>query len=199
MKIALNILAVAITSLFINREDVIGNYTYQTAHYYESIELKDNNKFIYFSKQEFLNSEIEGNYNIQGDSLVLDSNPQRDKIIVKEFNKGSQSNCTIEVTNKMGQAINYKINLILVDGSEIELIDQFEKSKVKNQKIKGFYIVDTKGLKSPLYYKKGEFTNYFKVEFEQKRIFENEVWHIHLNQIRPRGLNGEFQEYFLRK
>jgi len=199
MKIGLNIFAVVMTSLLVNSEGVIGKYSYETAHYYESIELKINNRFIYLSKQEFLNSEIEGNYNIHGDSLILDSHPQRDKIIVKEFNKGSENNCTIEVTNKMGQAIHYKINLILTDGSEIELIDQFEKSKIKNQKVKGFYIVDTKGLKSPLYYKKGEFSNYFIVAFEQNRIFENEVWYIHNNEIRPRGSNGELQKYFLRK
>lgn len=199
MKIGLYAFISVIFSLLINKENHLGKYLYKNDRYYESIELKEDNKFIYFSKQEFINYEIRGNYNSRGDSLVLDSSPQRDKIIVQESKKGSQKCNVIVVTDKMGVNIQYSLFLILDDNKEKKLANQWEKSKIKDQKIKGFYIIDAKGLKSPIYFKKGKFSNYFKVQFETNRVFDNETWYLNNNKIKPKGLNGEFQNYVLEK
>lgn len=192
-------LTVGILLVFIQDENQLGKYSYTSNRFYESIELKKENKFIYFSKQEFINYEITGNYHVNGDTLTLDSNPQKDKLIVKETNKGRQGNFTFVVTDKMDNPIHYSIHLILIDNSEVSLKEQWQKSKIKNSKIKAFYIIDSKGLKSPKYHIKGEFSNFFKVWFEPNRVFENERWYINNNKIKPKGLNGEFQSYFLEK
>lgn len=197
MKIGLCIFISSVFSLFINKENHIGKYSYTNYRYYESIELKEGNKFTYFSKQEFINYEIKGNYNIQGDSLVLDSSPQRDKIIVQESKKGSQKRNEIVVTDKNGRKMHYNLILILDNDKEIKLTEQWEKSKIKDVDIKGFFLIDSKGLKSPVYYKIGKFSNYFEVRFETTRVFDNEIWYIKNNKIKPKGLNGEFENYFL--
>jgi hypothetical protein len=199
MKTTLYIFTSLVFSLLIGKENHLGNYSYKNDRYYESIELKEGNKFTYFTKQEFINYEIRGNYTIQGDSLVLNSSPQRDKIIVQESKKGSQKCNVIVVTDKMGIDIHYNLFLILDDNIEIKLANQWEKSKIRDQKIKGFYIIDTKGLKSPIYFKKGKSSNYFKVQLETNRVFDNETWYLNNNKIKPKGLNGEFQNYVLEK
>lgn len=178
-----------------------GKYSYKTNYYFESLELKANNQFVFLSKQEFISYEIKGNYYTRnnGDSLVLDSNPHRDKIIVSESNQGEQESITIAVTNKTGDLIHYSLFLILKNEKIVSLDDQWDKSIINAEKLKAFYLIDSKGLKSPTYYVKGEFSNYFKVQFETKRVFENETWYIKDNKIYPRGLNGEIQNYFLEK
>jgi len=197
MKI--NLFIIIIFSILIGEDNVLGSYSYKNNKYFESIELKDNNKFVYSSKQEFLNYEIRGNYHIIGDSLVLDSNPQKDKIIVRESIKGAKNKNIIFVSDKKGEAIHYNLFLILDNDKELKMTDQWEVSKIKDQNIKGFYIIDSKGLKSPTYIINGKYSNHFEVLFETKRIFENEKWFLKDKKIKPRGLDSKFQNYFLEK
>jgi hypothetical protein len=199
MRATFYIFIVLIFSSLINKENYLGKYLYKSKNYYESIDLKNNKQFIYNYKNEFISYEIKGNYKINSDSLILDSNPQRDKIIVKEKNSGNKNSNLIIVKDKDGNTLTYHIYLILLDDKVICLKDQWEKSKIKNQTIKGFYIVDTKGLKSPTYLKKGKFSNYFEVQFETKRVFENETWHLEKDKIKPIGMDGEYQNYYLEK
>jgi len=177
----------------------LGKYSYHTNRYYESIDLKSGNKFTYNVKQEFFQFEINGNFIFRGDTIVLDSYPQRDKIIVNESNQSNLDNTTILVTNKMGDFIHYHLYLVLSNDTIMNLQNQWMKSRIEGKKIKGFYIIDSKGLRSPMYYIKGKLSNYFNVQFESKRTFENETWLIQNNKICPRGLDGELQEYFLEK
>lgn len=199
MKTAIFIFISIMFSLSINKENYIGHYSYKSRNYYESINLKENRQFVYNYKNEFIRYEIKGNYRISNDSLVLDSNPQRDKIIVKEDNKGSKKNSLIIVKDKEGNILTYHIYIILLNDKVICFRDQWDKTKIKNQTIKGFYIVDTKGLKSPTYFKKGEFSNNFEVQLETKRVFENETWLIEKDKIKPIGMDGEYQNYYLEK
>ena len=37
------------------------------------------------------------------------------------------------------------------------------------------------------------------VQFETKRVFDNEVWYINNNKIKSKGLNGECKNYVLEK
>ncbi|KIX21484.1 hypothetical protein SY27_07190 [Flavobacterium sp. 316] len=186
-------------SLSINEENYAGQYSFKSRNYYESINLKESRQFIYNYKNEFISYEIKGNYRISNDSLVLDSNPQRDKIIIKEYNEGNKKNSLIIVKDKEGNILTYHIYIILLDDKVICLRDQWDKTKIKNQTIKGFYIVDTKGLQSPTYFKKGKFSNNFEVQFETKRVFENEIWIIEKDKIKPIGMDGEYQNYYLEK
>jgi hypothetical protein len=199
MRATFYILILVLFSSLIDKDSYLGKYTYKSRYYYESIDLKNNNQFIYNCKNEFINYEIKGNYKINSDSLILDSYPQRDKIIVKENNRGNKNSNLIIVKDKEGNKMTYHIYLILVDDTVICLKDQWEKSKIKNQTIKGFYLVDTKGLKSPTYLKNGKFSNHFEVQFETKRVFENEIWHLEKDKIKPIGMDGEYQNYYLEK
>ena len=199
MKIIIFIFISIIFSFSTNKDNYLGKYIFKSRYYYESIDLKDSYHFIYYCRDEFVNYEIKGNYKINNDSLILDSYPQRDKLIVIEDNRDIKNSNLIIVKDKEGNAIHYHIYLILEDDSVICLRDQWEKSKIKNQTIKGFYIVDTKGLKSPTYFKKGKFCNHFEVQFETTRVFENEIWYIEKDKIKPLGVDGEYYNYYLEK
>jgi hypothetical protein len=176
-----------------------GIYEYKSGFFYEKIELKKNFKFKYEYHTEFIQSNLVGNYRIKGDSLILDSSPQRDKIIVKESLKGNLNRVRFSVTDKKGVPMNYHLYIITKSNDTIILKDQFIKSKLKCGDLKSFYIFDTKGLKSPTYDVVGLRTNYFEVQFETNRVLDNEIWVIDNNRIYPKGLNGEKQNYCLTK
>jgi len=190
----------ALTSFVIVPDtDFYGTYSYRQFFYYESIDLKSDGHFLFKSNDEFLRREVVGNYHILGDSLVLDSYPQREKLIVRESNKGNVKSNVIIVTDKAGLYFTYQLHLLLKDGSEMSLRDNWGIVKVKDVNVKGFYIIDSGGIQSPKYFLKGTNTNHFEIQFEKLRVFENESWIIKKNEITPRGLNGELQEYRLIK
>jgi len=199
MKIIYLVLLALASFVIVPENDFHGTYSYRQSFYYESIELKSDGHFLFRSNDEFIRWEVVGNYHILGDSLVLDSYPQREKLIVRESNKGNSKSNMIIVTDKAGEYFHYQLYLILKDGSEMSLKDNWGKVKVKDVNIKGFYIIDSGGVQSPKYFLKGTNTNYFEIQFERRRVFENESWVIKKNEITPRGLNGELQEYRLIK
>ena len=174
-------------------------YTYTASHYTESITLKENYKFIYTANFNFSKYKTEGSYYILNDSLLLNSHPQKDRIIVNEYNKGDIKKIKFEVTDKRNNYFNYHLYLTLSDNTKIVAKDQWQISKFNNLKIKSFYIVDTNGLKSPNYSVVGTATNNFKIQFESSRVFENESWGISEDKIIPRGFGGEIQTYTLDK
>ena len=177
-----------------------GKYFYSQSHFSESLELNENQKFKYNVSVHFAQYEVEGTYHIINDSLVLNSYPQRDRIIVHEASKGKFDNIVFDIKRKFDNAVfAYHLHIILTDTQELVLKDQWDKSKLKNTTIKGFYIVDTNGLRSPTYMLQGTHTNNFKVLFETRRVFENEKWGIKDDKIIPRGFGGELQNYFLEK
>jgi len=175
-----------------------GIYLYETEHYSEKIELKDNNTFIYSVNNEFIRYRIQGNFNFRGDSLILDSSPQKDKIIVRESKQGRNDIAKIIVTNKMGENLHYSLFFTGVNNNKDSLKGQWGTAIIRNQKIKSFYVLDSKGLRSPEYFRAGVSSNYFMVQFESSRTFENESWLIQGNAICPKGLDGKLQNYFLR-
>lgn len=178
---------------------ISGKYTYQTSHFSEDLELKENNQFIYNVDFNFSQYQVKGNYHILNDSLILNSLPQKDRILVFESNKGNLRNLVFEIKTKKGKYFTYDLHLMLDSGEEITIKDQWEKSKIKNLKIKSFYIVDKNRLKSPTYVIVGKTTNYFEILFETSRVFENESWGIKDNKIIPRNFDGHFQNYYLEK
>lgn len=199
MRFIFNILILFIFSSLMTKEEYVGVYFYDSLNYHESIDLSTNGKFTYNCESEFLKIIIKGNYHIHRDSLILDSYPQRDKMLVNEIVKGKKNAIYIDVKDKNGNAIHYNLYLLLENNSVVCIENQWDITKIKDKKIKGFYIVDKKGLKSPMYNKKGLSTNYFSVIFETNRVFENEVWLFENGKLKPKGLNGENQDYYLEK
>lgn len=181
-------------------DSLIGEYSYSQRHFSESLKLNSDKTFNYSVRMEFIKQEINGNYLIIGDSLVLNSVPQRDKIIVDEKFKKSKKN-TFRVTDKSGHLINYHLTITTDKKEVIELRDCFDKVTINGSKIKSFHITDTKGLKSPEYTIKGTSSNYFDIRFEHIRVFQSEKWIIdnELKRIKPLGTNGEYQTYYLNK
>ena len=172
----------------------------ENGYFKESIQLKENNKFIYHMSMHMMgHSEIQGNYTIIGDSLRLDSYPQRDKIMVFESFKGNKKKSVFEITNKHGYFVNCKLHLLFKDGTTSEVWAEVGTTEIVSRSIKSFYLVATNGITSPVYTIEGSNTNYFKVLFETIRIFENEVWLIKDDKIVPRGGDGTIQTYRLSK
>lgn len=200
MKTVLSIFLLIISISFTVQSKLYeGIYEYKTDTFYESIELNTDYKFKYNYRLHSINYGLEGNYRVKGNSLILDSSPQKDKIIVRESKKGNKNNVRFCITDKLGTPFNYTLYVIDKENDTITLKNQWESSKLKNRTIKSFYIVDSKGLETPLYQIQGTKTNYFKVQMETKRVLDNEVWKITEKTITPRGNNGKYQSYVLKK
>lgn len=176
-----------------------GIYEYKRKGFYESINLYDGYKFKYNYRSNFISFTTRGNYRIIGDSLILDSHPQKNKIIVREQRKGKKNKLRFQVTDKLGKPIHYTLFIISKEKDTVVLPNQWNSSKCNNKEILSFYIIDSKGLKTPMYYPKGTRTNYFEVQMETDRVFENEVWKIMDDKIFTKGMDGQNQSYFLER
>ncbi|QJP35147.1 hypothetical protein F0365_12490 [Nonlabens sp. Ci31] len=193
------ILIVILTILNNSSQSEQGNYSYRQTHYYESIELKQNQKFTYLLRKNFSEYIVNGNYNISQDSLFLNSFPQRDRIIVREENKRNKNKDTFIVQTKEGIDFHYNLYLTLEDGNLIVLKNKIGKSTIKNKRIKSFYLKDNNGIRSPEHVIYGNSNNYFEIFFETKRVFENESWILKLDKIKPRDFSGSLTSYYLKK
>lgn len=205
-KMIFRILTLLVVEYFFEIKEVlsqsfVGKYSYSTGyHFYESLELFPNGTFIYNLNGEFLRRECKGNWQIRGQDLILDSSPQKDKIICFEFRKGRKVYTYFNVKSKSdGRAIDYHLYLIKNSGDTVELRDQFERSKIRAKDFKGFFIVGTNGTQSPTYLIQGKATNWFDILFETKRVFDNENWRITETGIQPRNNAGEYEAFLLRK
>lgn len=175
-----------------------GNYSFKSPHYYESIDLFENGTFSYWQKTEFLKIGVTGNWQIRNDSLlVLDSKPQRTKLVVWESKKKGKET-TLHIRDMENNSINYSLYLISNKGDTLEFKDQFNKT-VTEKKFASFYIVDSKGLHSPLYIIRGTNSNFFEVHFETHRVFENEYWILKKQGIIPMGIDNRYSNHQLSK
>jgi hypothetical protein len=185
-------------SLYSQNFLIKGNYSYKSLHYYESIDLFENGTFSYSQKTEFLKIEITGNWQIRNDSLlVLDSKPQRAKLIVWESKKKGKETI-LHIRDMENNSINYSLFLISYKGDTLEFKDQFDET-VTRERFASLYIVDSKGLHSPLYKIQGTNSNFFEVYFETHRIFENEYWIFKKQSIVPMGIDNRYSNYQLSK
>jgi len=191
--------AVLMLPLFMYSQSVSNTiFTYKSPHYYESINLIENGKFIYNNKTEFIKIEIRGNWQVRNDSiLVLDSSPQKSKLIVFESRKNDKKN-TFRVRDMNNHQIHYNLCLITNENDTIEFKDQFDKSTILGD-FSSFYIVDTKGQYSPIYNIEGLNSNFFDIFYEHRRVFDNEYWKYYGEYLIPLGTNGKYQNYKLNK
>lgn len=178
-----------------------GVYSYSTplssSHYHEEISLKNDGSFYYKQSMPFYRVKIIGNWQVSNGYLVLDSHPQRSKMLVKESWHKQDGN-VIQVRDKSENCIGYYLYLITNKKDTLIYRDQFNKSIISRM-FSSFYIVDTKGLHSPVYNVIGGRTNYFEVKFETKRLFENEYWMISKEGLIPIGLDNKPQSYLLKR
>jgi hypothetical protein len=174
-----------------------GTYVYKSSFYYESLELKNDGEFIYKSESELAQEVVMGNWQTRGDEIVLDSRPQKDKILVFE-NRSKSKEEKIFVFDKKENPINYTLVAITYKNDTITLKNQFRCSAIK-ERLNSFRIIDSGGITSPLYKIMGTRTNEFKVLFETSRVFENEEWDLKGLQITPKNSFGKIQNYYLQK
>lgn len=198
VKILLGLLVLPLFAYSQNTFDKKDVFTYKAPHYYESIDLLENGSFVYYSKSEFIKTEIKGNWQLRNDSiLVLDSRPQRSKITVLESRKRSKKN-TFLIRNTDNHQIHYNLYLITKDNDTLEFKNQFDKTVVLGE-FSSFYVVDTKGQYSPIYKILGSRSNSFNITIEDKRVFENEYWKYYGKYIVPLGIDGKYSSYKLVK
>ena len=175
-----------------------GCYSYKSPHYFESIDLLENGTFNYIQKTEFIKTEITGNWQIRNDSiLVLDSKPQKTKLMVWE-SKINGEEAILHIRDMENNSLNYNLYVISRKGDTLEFKDQFGETVVR-ENFTSFYIVDSRGLHSPMYKVQGTSSNLFDVHFETQRVFENEYWIFRKQSIIPLGLDNRRQNYRLSK
>ena len=192
-------LAVLLTYIFFTQPDTV-IYKYQNSNTSEILILKSNSTFEYQYKQNFLDISVNGYWSINKDSLVLNSAPQRDRLIVFEKRDTLSEDLYIfKVLNKKNEEIMYHLNLSDRSGQETYLKDQFGISEVDKSTIDlgSFSVKDTKGLTSPTYNLVGSKANYFEIFFETQRVFEAEIWIIINNELIPRTMSGNQGNYRL--
>ncbi len=178
--------------------DCSGEYIYRSGFYFESIILKRNGQFSYTSGDEFTKANVTGNWQLRDGTIILDSYPQRDRIIVYESFQKKTKSPLVFVCNKQKEPISYSLYYTTASNDTIALRYQWLFSKLEHI-AKAFYIVDAGGTTSPIYTIEGTRSNVFHVLFETHRVFENEAWNVDGNEIAPRGKSGKLQKYRLLK
>ncbi len=187
-----------------SQNEITGTYSYKftkgTYSYFETISLYPDGHFSYKMKGIMgLQIDVFGNWQKRNSCLILDSYPQRDKIIVNERFEKKVKGMIFNVTDKGGMNISYRLSAILQSGDTLMLWGQLGKVAIQ-ERVKSFWIEDTKGLKSPQRIILSNVANVINVIFETQRVFENEDWTIiDEKKLNPRGLQGEFQNYYLNK
>jgi hypothetical protein len=175
--------------------NIFGVYAFKTDSYQENIELKSDGNFVYKVSMEFINLKIYGYWHLQNDSIVLNSIPTKENIIVWESRK-KKKGFRVFVSDKERHPISYSIVAKLENGDTLHLTNQWKSSKFKKT-IKSFFIVSTMGLTSQEYTIKGSTTNSFDVLFETSRVLNNEKWKYDGFQVTPKGFNGLERDFKL--
>lgn len=175
--------------------DVSGEYQFSNSYYGESILLKPDGRFIYKRRHQLAHFEVLGNWQLRNDSIILDSYPQHDRLIVYESAKKSRKS-VVHVRDKENHLFTYHLFYQTVDNRDYVMKDQWNQSEIP-YKVKSFYVIDVNGMKSPVYLVKGSKSNIFNVLFETNKVFENESWAIDKNKIQPKRDDGENQNYRL--
>lgn len=198
------ILFFSICSYCKSQSDLFGTFKYNRKEgplFDESITLYRNGTFKYVLKMDMgVSFENTGNWQQRDSSLILDSSPQKEKIIVWESYERKLQKTKFKIISKdSGIPMYYHLVAILPNRDTLIFKDQYIETTIRERPI-SFWIINTAGLKSSEYKIKSIEANSFKALFENNRVFENEDWLIvDDNKIRPRGLDGDFHGYYLEK
>lgn len=202
----INIMTILIFIMYLqckSQNGLEGTFQYkrQRPVYDEKLILYPNNSFEYSLKMDMgIYLRNTGNWLQRDSCLILDSYPQKEKMIVWESYEKTKTGIIVEVMSKDNkQPMYYHLTVIFSNKDTIVFKDQYIKTIIKERPI-SFWIVNTNGLKSTEYKIKSLEANTIKVFFENDRVFENEDWRIiDTHKIQPRGLDGKYYNYYLEK
>lgn len=198
-------LTLLIVIYFLNVKEVfsqspVGEYSYSGDHITVEIALFPNGTFSYDDYGQILPRYCRGNWHVRGQDLILDSSPQKDKILCYEYRKGKEEYTYFNVRKKStGFPTLHDLFIIMNSGDTIQLKSQFKGSKIRSKDVKGFFIVDLNMTRSPTYLIQQKQANWFDILFEDKRVFENEDWRITETGLQPRNDVGEYQNFLLKR
>lgn len=184
----------------VSSQSLVGEYSYAGNDIHERLVLFPDGTFSYSDYGQIVMRECKGNWQVRGQDLILDSSPQKDKIICYEYFKGKEEYTYFNVRRKSdGLPTGHDLYVIMYSGDTIKLKNQFKRSKIRSNDVKGFFMVDLNGTQSPTYLIQRRITNCFDVLFEDKRVFENENWRITATGIQPRNDIGKYENFLLQK
>lgn len=185
-----------------SQSDLFGTFKYKRYNplYIETLILHPNGHFDYSLEMDMgVYYRNIGNWQQRDSCLILDSNPQKEKMLIMEFYEKQQKEIKVKVISKDSRIpMYYHLTAVLSNNDTIVFKDQYMETIIKERPI-SFWITNTVGLRSSEY-KIKSVGNRIEVLFENERVFENEQWKvINTNRIKPRGLNGYFYNYYLEK
>ncbi len=188
-------------AIYFSGNSIPDRFEYRSERRFESLELRDENTFKYVFRNEFLRDTISGVYKIIGDSIILTSINRSEDYVVTEAEKGDGKIYLLDFKNYKNESFHYDLFLCNTVGEETRVRSQWNFSEVKKKNIKSFYIIETKGVKSPVYFLTKKRVNIYKIKWSGKRVFQNETWFYDCENgsIVPKGYNKESQKYSLKK
>lgn len=181
-------------------QSIAGEYSYSNNHFNIHLNLSSDGTFYYYDNGQIQLRECQGNWQERSGNLILDSYPQKEKMVCYEYLNRKVEYISINVKKKSdGRPIHYSLYLLKNSGDTIQLKEQFKTSKVFEKDINGFFIVDMNGTQSSTYMFQRKGTNTFDVLFETERVLDNEDWRITETGIQPRNDAGNYANFILQK
>jgi len=187
--------------------DLAGKYTtrnpsHTNPRHYEEITLRPDSTFKYHVRiGSFIRQEIEGNWSVYENYLILNEsdtgmkelvvNESYDTIIPKGWVRFS-------IRQFNNSSINYGITATNGD-TTIHLRNQYETSLLPLSSVTEFY-VEGSLFRYSTYQVKDRTSNHFAVRVSPRRLFLDEKWLIEgKERLRPVGLDNKYAGYFLSK
>lgn len=186
---------------------------FRTNRLFEEIKLYSNGFFEYTSKQNPIQTlrgcQIKGNWKTRGDTLIMDSHPQKSRIneivyLHKRKRKRKKIRFTVMVKDFQGRQV-YDCRLYLInDNSQDTLMLRDKKGifKIKNKKFSSYYVgggygnIKSSNLPLP---SSGYETRVKKINisFYPYRVFENERWIFTQKGLKSKNSSGDYKPYYL--
>ena len=156
---------------------------------FDSLILLNNHtfKFYYLRKKCMTIGSVEGYYCLNGDTLILNSTPQRYDIIIiprpKKNNKKLDFKTYFKVRDEFRLPFSYSLFAITHDNDTLKFTNQFDMTVIEKQKIRSIYIIPDCGPKTSSVFLR-RYANYFEVYVNTDRIMDGEKWIIRNNKIK---------------
>lgn len=187
--------------ILIRTNQDIERFEFNGARLVESLELSPDSTFKYIYRSEFIRDTIVGIYSMSADSITLTSRNRYEDFKVSEGMGGTRKKCILDFKNYRNESFHYDLFLNYANGEVKRFRSQWGSTEFKEKNVKSFYIIDTRGLKSPVFYFANKRAFKYNIKWSGNRIFQNENWYYdRINgKIVPKGLNKVSQNYFLNK
>lgn len=186
---------------FLNQSSVVGKFKSpkqeNNKFTAEVITLNADATFNYAISTEFIKIKANGYWRVLTDSLLLNSSNKKEKAVVKE-KRHRGAKLKFDVTYDNNEPLYYQLYLI-TSKDTLHIEDVFGDTTMSSIPLKAFFVLDARGFRYPTYFLKRGESNCFRITLERDRIFDNEVWRIKDggDKLQPKGLNGDFMNYYL--